>query len=408
MLSNKTIEIVKSTAPILAERGVEITSYFYKSMFEAHPELLNIFNHANQKKGRQQTALANTVYAAATYIDQLEVLLPAVKQIAHKHRSLNVKKEHYPIVGEFLLKAIKDVLGDAATPDIIEAWGEAYQVIAQVFIDVEEEMYNQVKAEAWEEFKAFKVVKKEKESSVITSFYLEAADGQPAPNFQAGQYITIRLSIPGEEFLLNRQYSLSDSPGKNTLRISVKRETGEYIDQNGKVSNYLHDAVNVGDEVEITAPAGDFVLNDSLNSPLYLISGGVGITPMLSMLKTVSDNQPDRMVTFIHAAKDGDVQAFDREVNEAIASMSNAKNYVVFESPTDSDREENKFDFEGYLDLQKLEQIVKEKDAAFFVCGPVSFMGSVIENLQKLGVQSENINYEFFGPAMDLKQYQEA
>ena len=408
MLSNKTIEIVKSTAPILAERGVEITSYFYKTMFEAHPELLNIFNHANQKQGRQQTALANTVYAAATYIDQLEVLLPAVKQIAHKHRSLNVKKEHYPIVGEFLLKAIKDVLGDAATPDIIEAWGEAYQVIAQVFIDVEEEMYNQAKLEAWEEFKTFKVVKKEKESSVITSFYLEASDGKSAPNFQAGQYITIRLSIPGEEYLLNRQYSLSDSPGKHTLRISVKRETGDNIDQNGKVSNYLHDSVNVGDEVEITAPAGDFVLDGTGNSPIYLISGGVGITPMLSMLKTVGDKQPDRMVTFIQAAKDGDVQAFEHEVKETVLSMPNAKNFIILQHPTASDREENKFDFEGYVDLQKLEQLVKEKDASFYVCGPAPFMGSVIENLQRLGVKTENINYEFFGPSIDLKQYQEA
>ncbi|WP_175638200.1 NO-inducible flavohemoprotein [Metabacillus schmidteae] len=408
MLSNKTIEIVKSTAPILAERGVEITSYFYKSLFEAYPELLNIFNHANQKQGRQQTALANTVYAAATYIDQLEVLLPAVKQIAHKHRSLNVKKEHYPIVGEYLLKAIKEVLGDAATPDIIEAWGEAYQVIAQVFIDVEEEMYNKAKLEAWEEFKSFKVVKKEKESSVITSFYLEATDGHPAPIYQAGQYITVRLSIPGEEYLLNRQYSLSDSAGKNTLRISVKREAGENIDQNGKVSNYLHDSVNVGDEVEITAPAGDFVLHDEANSPLYLISGGVGITPMLSMLKTVSDNQPDRLVTFIQAAKDGDIQAFGSEVNETIKSMTNAKKYVIFEQPAVSDREENNFDFEGYLDIQKLEQLVIEKDATFYVCGPVAFMGSVIGNLQKLGVQTEHINYEFFGPSIELKQYQEA
>ncbi len=408
MLSNKTIEIVKSTAPILAERGVEITSYFYKSLFEAYPELLNIFNHSNQKQGRQQTALANTVYAAATYIDQLEVLLPAVKQIAHKHRSLNVKKEHYPIVGEFLLKAIKEVLGDAATPDIIDAWGEAYQVIAQVFIDVEEEMYNKARLEAWEEFKSFKIVKKEKESSVITSFYLEASDGQSAPNFQAGQYITVRLSIPGEEYFLNRQYSLSDSPGKKTLRISVKKETGANIDQNGKVSNYLHDKVNVGDEIEITAPAGDFVLNDSVKSPLYLISGGVGITPILSMLKAVGDKQPDRMVTFIQAAKDGDVQAFTSEVNETAKLMPNVKIYVIFEQPTVSDREENTFDFEGYLDLQKLEQLVKEKDANFYVCGPVPFMASVIENLQKLGVQTENSNYEFFGPSIELKQYQDA
>jgi nitric oxide dioxygenase len=224
MLSENTIKIVKSTAPILADRGVEITTYFYEKLFEAHPSLLNIFNHANQKKGRQQTALANTVYAAATYIDQLEVLIPAVKQIAHKHRSLGVKEEHYPIVGEFLLKAIKDVLGDAATPEIINAWAEAYGVIAQVFIDVEKEMYNEAKAQAWEGFKAFKVVNKIKESSVITSFYLQPADGSSTPTFKPGQYVTVRLKVEGEEYLLNRQYSLSDAPGENHLRISVKKK----------------------------------------------------------------------------------------------------------------------------------------------------------------------------------------
>src|SRR5690606_33534418 len=143
--SQQTIDIVKSTVPVLEKHGKDITTHFYRIMFEAHPELLNIFNHANQEKGRQQTALANTVYAAGKYIDQLEVLVPAVKQIAHKHRSLGVKPEHYPIVGEYLLKAIKDVLGDAATDDIINAWGEAYGVIAQVFIDTEKEMYQQAK-----------------------------------------------------------------------------------------------------------------------------------------------------------------------------------------------------------------------------------------------------------------------
>ncbi|NQD67191.1 nitric oxide dioxygenase, partial [Bacillus haikouensis] len=135
MLSQKTIDIVKSTAPVLEVKGTEITSVFYKNLFAAHPELLNIFNHVNQKKGRQQTALANTVYAAAQHIDQLEALLPAVKQIAHKHRSLGVKPEHYPIVGEHLLGAIKEVLGDAATDEIIQAWADAYGVIAGVFID---------------------------------------------------------------------------------------------------------------------------------------------------------------------------------------------------------------------------------------------------------------------------------
>ncbi|QGQ44433.1 NO-inducible flavohemoprotein [Metabacillus sediminilitoris] len=407
MLSENTIKIVKSTAPILADRGVEITTYFYEKLFEAHPALLNIFNHANQKKGRQQTALANTVYAAATYIDQLEVLIPAVKQIAHKHRSLGVKEEHYPIVGEFLLKAIKDVLGDAATPEIINAWAEAYGVIAQVFIDVEKEMYNEAKAQAWEGFKAFKVVNKIKESSVITSFYLQPADGSSTPTFKPGQYVTVRLKVEGEEYLLNRQYSLSDAPGENHLRISVKKE-GEEPSSLGKVSNYLHEHVNEGDEVEITAPAGDFVLNETDNTPVYLISGGVGITPMMSMLKRIADQQPDRHVTFIHAAKNGALQAFQEEVTETVNSLSNAKKVIVFQNPTPSDRENRKFDEEGYVDFNKLQTIVEEKEASFYVCGPVAFMKNTIENLEKLGVKEENIHFEFFGPSINLKADQTA
>jgi nitric oxide dioxygenase len=406
MLSEQTIKIVKSTAPILAERGVEITTYFYKTMFAAHPELLNIFNHANQKQGRQQTALANTVYAAATYIDQLEVLIPAVKQIAHKHRSLGVQREHYPIVGEFLLKAIKDVLGDAATPEVINAWAEAYGVIAQVFIDIEKEMYDEANTQGWEGFKAFKVMKKIKESSLITSFYLQAADGSNVPFFKPGQYVTVRLKVSGEEYLLNRQYSLSDAPGKNHLRISVKRE-GADPSTLGKVSNYLHENVNEGDEIELTAPAGDFVLDETNKAPLYLISGGVGITPMMSMLKKVADQQIDRAVTFIHAAKNSEVQAFHHEITETINQLPNARKYIVYENPTVSDRENMEFDAEGFIDLQKLQTIVLNKEATFYVCGPVAFMRNIIENLEKLGVNEENIHFEFFGPSINLKEYQQ-
>src|SRR5690625_3310454 len=122
-LDQKTIDLVKATVPILQERGDEITKCFYKRMFENHPELKNIFNQTNQRKGDQSKALANTVYAAAAHIDQLESILPAVTPIAEKHRSLNIKPEHYPIVGKHLLLAIKDVLGkDVATDDVIDEW----------------------------------------------------------------------------------------------------------------------------------------------------------------------------------------------------------------------------------------------------------------------------------------------
>src|SRR3954447_6586194 len=157
MLDQKTIDIIKSTVPVLEKHGETITTRFYQLMFGNHPELLNIFNHANQKQGRQQKALAGTVYAAAMYIDNLAAILPVVKQIAHKHRSLGIKPEHYPIVGQNLLAAIKDVLGSAATDEIMQAWSEAYGVIAGAFIGIEAEMYGHTEQQpgGWAGFKAF-------------------------------------------------------------------------------------------------------------------------------------------------------------------------------------------------------------------------------------------------------------
>ena len=141
MLSKNTIEIVKSTVPVLKEHGVEITTTFYKNMFANHEEIKGMFNMAKQESGEQPKALAMTILAAAQNIDNLEALLPAVKKIAGAHVNSKVKAEHYPIIGKNLLEAIKEVLGDAATEEVINAWGEAYEVIAKVFIDIEKEMY---------------------------------------------------------------------------------------------------------------------------------------------------------------------------------------------------------------------------------------------------------------------------
>ncbi|OLS36866.1 NO-inducible flavohemoprotein [Bacillus sp. MRMR6] len=403
MLEQKTIEIIKSTVPVLEKHGEAITTRFYQLMFGNHPELLNIFNHANQKQGRQQKALAGTVYAAAQYIDKLEAILPVVKQIAHKHRSLGIKPEHYPIVGKHLLLAIKEVLGEAATDEIIEAWRQAYGVIADVFISVEAEMYEETAKQqgGWDGFRNFIVDRKVVESDVITSFYLKPEDqGEIAP-FLAGQYISIKLEIEGEEFTHIRQYSLSDAPGKEYYRISVKRESGA-MNPDGMVSNYLHDEVKEGDVVKVSSPAGDFVLITKNTSPVVLISGGVGLTPMVSMLKTVVNLQPERKVTFIHAAANGKMHALREEV-QALATLENVKSYVFYDSPTEADRTNKSFDVEGYVTLEWLEKTVPVNKADFYFCGPVPFMKSINRSIKALGVKEDRIHFEFFGPMDSLE-----
>ncbi|MCG3086778.1 NO-inducible flavohemoprotein [Sporosarcina cyprini] len=391
MLSQKTIDIVKSTVPVLEQHGKTITTTFYKNMFAAHPELLDIFNHANQSKGRQQTALANTVLAAAKYIDNLEAIVPAVVQIGHKHRSLGIQPEQYPIVGQHLLGAIKEVLGDAATPEILEAWGEAYGVIADAFIGVEQQMYDAAEqAEGgWRTFKEFIIDEKVKESDVITSFYLKPADGKTLPDYKPGQYITIRFRIPGEEHILNRQYSLSQAPDGERFRLSIKRE-----DENapgGKVSVYLHKEMNVGDKIEVSAPAGDFHLDTESSSPVTLISGGVGLTPMMAMYDYIAKNTPERQVAFLHSARTRNHQAFDEVLRKMNSELPNSTYEVLYSEEGD-----------GFITKDFLKKHVID-GSDVYVCGPTPFMQAIVSNLYDLGISQDKIHFEFFGPAEELE-----
>lgn len=399
-LDKETRDIVKATVPILQEHGSEITKRFYQLMFENHPELKNIFNQTNQRKGDQSKALANTVYAAAANIDQLEVILPHVKQVSQKHRSLNIKPEHYPIVGKYLLLGMKDVLGEAADDTVIDAWEKAYGVIASVFIDVEKEMYEAVEntVGGWTDFRDFKIVKKVVESDVITSFYLEPVDENPFPSFEPGQYITVRAEIEEEKYHHLRQYSLSTAPGEGSYRISVKRE--DAIDNNpaGVVSNFLHEHMQEGSTIPISAPSGDFILDQTCTRPLVLISGGVGLTPMMSMLETVIKQQPDREVIFVHAARSGRFHAMKDRVDEIVHGHEQVTAYTVYDSPGEDDQ----YDKDGHIDYEWLKSVLPTNDAAFYFCGPKGFMRAMYRNLKQLGVAGEDIHFEIFGPADDI------
>ncbi|MGG1662034.1 NO-inducible flavohemoprotein [Brevibacillus sp. NRS-1366] len=407
MLSQKTIQVIKSTVPVLEVHGTAITKRFYEMLFTKHPELLNIFNHANQKQGRQQTALANAVYAAALHIENLEAILPVVKQIGHKHRSLGIKAEHYPIVGENLLAAIKDVLGDAATDEIIQAWAEAYGVIADAFISVEAEMYEQACEQpgGWSDFREFVVQRKVVESDVITSFYLVPADKGLLAAYEPGQYVSVKADIPSESNTHIRQYSLSDAPGNPYYRISVKREEGMGDKPAGKVSVYLSECIGEGDVLLLSAPAGDFTLNQEDSRPVVLLSGGVGLTPMISMLTTLVNSQPARTVTFIHAAQNGSLHAMKAYVEELARNHPQLSYYWCYEKPTDRDREQHAFHKEGYVDLSWLQQVISKKEASYYFCGPLPFMKAINRALKEWGVPAEDIHYEFFGPAGSLESF---
>ncbi|SFP75388.1 NO-inducible flavohemoprotein [Salibacterium halotolerans] len=404
LLKESTMETVKATVPVLRERGPEITEHFYKRMFEQHPELLHIFNQTNQASGRQPKALAGTVLAAAENIDQLETILPVVREIAHKHRSLQVKPEHYPIVGENLLAAMKEVLGKAATDDIMAAWEEAYNVIADVFISVEKGMYQEAAGQrgGWEGFRTFTVAQKVKESDVITSFYLKPLDEGALPSFYPGQYVTVKADIPGEEYLHLRQYSMSDAPGQDHFRVSVKREDGTDTLPGGMVSTYLHHQVEEGDVLELTAPAGDFWLQEGTR-PVVLISGGIGLTPLMSIFHTLV-SRGSRPVTFIQTARSRCLHAMHTRTSKTADACDHVSYHVCYDTWTEEDERDPYIQKEGRLDAEWLRSIVPNEEADYYFCGPVPFLRAVNQLLRdELNIPKERRHFEFFGPAAELK-----
>lgn len=392
MLDAQTIATVKATIPLLVETGPKLTAHFYDRMFTHNPELKEIFNMSNQRNGDQREALFNAIAAYASNIENLPALLPAVEKIAQKHTSFQIKPEQYDIVGAHLLATLDEMFSPGQ--DVLDAWGKAYGVLAGVFINREAEIYQQNanKTGGWEGTRPFRIVAKTPRSALITSFEFEPVDGGAVADYQPGQYLAVWLKPEGFPHQEIRQYSLTRKADGKGYRIAVKREDG------GQVSSWLHNAANVGDVVHLAAPAGDFFMSVENNTPVTLISAGVGQTPMLAMLDTLAKSSHTAQVNWFHAAENGDVHAFADEVKTLGSSLPRFTTHTWYRQPTEADRQAAAFDSEGLMDLSAMEGAFSDPAMQFYLCGPVGFMQFAAKQLVELGVKPESIHYECFGP----------
>ncbi len=395
MLSAETLATIHSTAPVLAEQGKAITDLFYSKLFTQHPELQHVFNMANQAHGEQSRALAESVFMYATHIDALQNLGPMVNHIAHKHASLQVAPEHYPIVGKYLLEAIQDHLNLEAVHPVLQAWAEAYAQLADIFIQTEEGIYshNAQKLGGWRGFRPFVIREIQTEVRDIKSVYLQAQDGQPIARFEPGQYIGIKVRPPGNEYDEIRQYSLSNTPGEAQYRITVKTE-GTPLSHPGTVSHMLHQA-QLGDVIWVQPPTGDFTVKHPENA-LVLIAGGVGITPLLSMLKHRINSRDDVSDTvLIHCCRDSTHHVMADELRR-LSAQHGFKYYVSYQTGSGADHQ-------GYLNQTVLSQWLERADADVYFCGPKPFMAAVNTQLLNMGFKDSQLHYEVFGPGTRLQ-----
>jgi nitric oxide dioxygenase len=384
-LSADVIARVKATAPALAVHGVAITQAMYARLFQdAHIKAL--FNHGNQgPDGKQAHALAGAILAYASNIDNLAVLGPAVERIAQKH------------VGYNILAAIKDVLGDAATDEILDAWGQAYWFLADILKDREAAIRAQIEATAggWTGWRDFVVADKIRESDIITSFVLRPKDGGPVAPHKPGQYLTFSFEAPGVEDM-KRNYSISAAPNGETYRISVKRET------QGAGSRFLHDAVKIGDVLKVTPPAGDFFLAEQPARPVVLLSGGVGLTPMVSMVEHIAARHPGLEAHFVHGALNSGTHAMGQHVRDLAKAHGGVSVTTFYSEPLSGDRTGETHDVDGMVTLEWLAANTPLVLADYYLCGPRPFLRALVSGLSQAGVPADRIHYEFFGPADEL------
>lgn len=253
-------------------------------------------------------------------------------------------------------------------------------------------------------FRDLKVVAKVRESSIISSFHLEPVDPDGWHAFQPGQFLVFRIPVTGERKFVLRNYSISCSPScKGSYRITVKREAAPTPGiPNGLSSCYLHDDIEVGDLLEAAGPRGDFVLDRSSKRPVVLLSGGVGLTPMVSMLQELAVGT-ERQVFFIHACENGDVHALRDEVNELAASRAGVDVHFCYRSPTERDTAAGRHHSEGIISRELLQSLLPLDDYDIYLCGPPPFMQAVYRIICDLGVPKHRIAYEFFGPGTVLE-----
>ena len=358
---------------------------------------------APRREGSQSKALTAAVVAYARNIDNLGALASRVERITQKHVALNILPEHYPFVAEALLGAIKDVLGEAATDEVLEAWGEAYWFLADLLMAREASIYSRLAAApgGWNGWRDFVVESTTSESEVIRSFVLVPADGRGVLRHRPGQYLTFAFDeVPGAG-RLKRNYSISSAPEDRAYRISVKREAKPGAPP-GLASNWLHDRAGPGTALKVAPPAGEFFLDEKDDGPVVLLSGGVGLTPMMSMLESIVRSGRGRPIWYVHGAENGRVHAMGAHARELAARAPNVTVRTFYNVPDPGDVAGRDYDERGLISADWLSRNTPREDAGYYLCGPRPFLRAMVGGLVRTGVPLARIRYEFFGPADEL------
>lgn len=386
-------EIVTATLPLIGAHIDEITKEFYRRMFGAHPELLrNLFNRGNQAQGAQQRALAASIATFASHLVDPELPHPAelLSRIGHKHASLGVTAEQYPVVHEHLFAAIVAVLGaDTVTADVAAAWDRVYWIMADTLIALEHDLYRAAGVADGDVYRRTRVVSRVDDPSGAVLITVRPT-GEPFTDFLPGQYVSVGVTLPDGARQL-RQYSLVNVPGADGLTFAVKPVAAGAGTPAGEVSSWIAANVCVGDLLDVTVPFGDLPAPDG-SAPVVLISAGIGVTPMIGILEHLAASAPATVVRVLHADRSDQTHPLRERQHELVAAMTDARLDVWYEDGLTAGTPG------AHAGMMNIAAAELPEDAQIYLCGNNGFVQAVRTQLIDRGVVAERVHCELFSP----------
>ena len=241
-----------------------------------------------------------------------------------------------------------------------------------------------------------------KETELCTSVYLRPIDNKAICDFLPGQHLTLKFSVPGQAKPIVRCYSLSQGPSRDEYRISVKAVPSPNNKPDvpaGLVSNFINQQMMQGDVVEIKAPSGHFYLDVEAEFPVVLLAGGIGITPLLSMIDYVIARQPTRQVVLFYGSRNGADHTFKSYLAQVQEQFKNIFIVNVYSDPKPEDTQGADFHVDGFISMELIQQVLPNQSYHFYMCGPPPFMDAVYNGLTDWGIPESRIHFEAFGPA---------
>ncbi|WP_237569156.1 globin domain-containing protein [Mycolicibacterium lacusdiani] len=386
-------EVIRATLPLIGTHIDEITVEFYSRLFGNHPQLLrNLFNRGNQAQGAQQRALAASIATFASHLVDPALPHPAelLSRIGHKHASLGITADQYPIVHDNLFAAIVAVLGsDTVTTDVAAAWDRVFWIMADTLIALERDLYAAAGVADGDVYRRAIVVSRVDDPSGAVLLTVRPTGGG-TPEAPPGQYVSVGVTLPDGARQL-RQYSLVDGPGAGVLTFAVKPVDAAGDAPAGEVSNFIRDNVALGDLVDVTLPFGDLPAPGSA-LPTVLLSAGIGVTPMISLLEHFAAEDPEREIRVLHADRSERDHPLRERQRELVDRLPRATLDVWYEDAP-----------AGTVAGHHVGRMTLDADlvpawAEVYLCGNDGFVRALRTQLSELGVPAAQVHCELFSP----------